>query len=63
MRGTLNHDLTQSAFAVEVAGVLAAVAVARGPCHNRCYCWPFAVHQEPVFVLQAQQPCGCDVVL
>ena len=56
-------DLAQPPFAVEVVGVLAAVAVAGGPGHDLRHRRPFPVHQEPVFVFQALQPCGRDVVL
>ena len=56
-------DLTQPPLAVEIIRVLAAVTIAGGPRYDLSHRRPFPVHQEPVLVFQALEPCGRDVVL
>src|SRR5262249_4426269 len=56
-------DLAQTALAVLVVGVLAAVAVTGSPGYDLRHGRPLPVQQEPVLVLQPLQSGRRDVVL
>jgi len=55
-------DLPQPPLVVLVVGVLAAVAVARRPRDDTRHGRAFPVQEESLFVLEALQPAGRDVV-
>ena len=56
-------NLAQPALGLLVIGVLAAIAVARGPRDDLRHRRAFPVQQESIFVLQPLQPWRRDVVL